>query len=150
MFQSTTILGKPEGDTRISERAMGYARAHAREELFDLVIRHCVESGISKATLARRLGKDPAQISRLLGGSGNWTIDTFAELLFAIDGSLLTGEAVQPWRSVANNSDDHLPGDGQFRVIYIKDHKRRVAAHQRDAYLVKKNRSSERSQASCK
>ncbi|MDQ0558669.1 hypothetical protein QO004_000444 [Rhizobium mesoamericanum] len=49
---------------------------------------------MSGATLAARLGKDPAQISRLLGAPGNWTIDTVAELLFAVDGSLLTAGSI--------------------------------------------------------
>lgn len=96
MSQNTSILAKPIGDEKISKRSIGYASESAREELFDLVLRNCVESGVTKATLARRLDKDPAQVSRLLGAPGNWTIDTVAELLFAIDGSLLRASSFQP------------------------------------------------------
>ncbi|OMQ42074.1 hypothetical protein BKP54_25375 [Ensifer sp. 1H6] len=96
MSQNTSILARPTGDEKVSKRAIGYASESAREELFDLVLRNCVESGVTKATLARRLDKDPAQITRLLGAPGNWTIDTVAELLFAIDGSLLSASSFQP------------------------------------------------------
>jgi hypothetical protein len=52
-----------------------------------LVMREFKKAGISRATLARRLGKRPEQVSRLLGGPGNWTLDTVSDLLFAINGA---------------------------------------------------------------
>ncbi|WP_157790676.1 hypothetical protein [Agrobacterium albertimagni] len=103
MSQNTSMLARPEGDSEISRRAIAYASESARQELYDLVVRNCVESGVTKATLAKRLNKDPAQVSRLLGAPGNWTIDTVAELLFAIDGSLLkAGSFVAAEEAVAN------------------------------------------------
>jgi hypothetical protein len=44
-------------------------------------------SGLSQADLARRLGKRPEIISRLLGAPGNWGLDTVSDLLFAISGA---------------------------------------------------------------
>jgi hypothetical protein len=39
---------------------------------------------ISKADLARRIGRKPEQISRWLGAAGNWTIDTVSDLLLGM------------------------------------------------------------------
>lgn len=149
MFQSTSVLDKPVGDEKVSARSLGYACEYAREELFDLVLRKCVEAGVTKATLARRLGKDPAQISRLLGASGNWTIDTFAELLFAIDGSLLTASALQPTLE-SNIKQQAEAGAGQIRVIFIRDHKLKVAAAKRQTHIIStKHRTENWSYSSC-
>ncbi|WP_138509615.1 helix-turn-helix domain-containing protein [Maricaulis alexandrii] len=40
--------------------------------------------GLTKAELARRIGKRPEQISRILSAPGNWTIETIQELLLGI------------------------------------------------------------------
>src|SRR6202030_4527223 len=53
-----------------------------------LVIREFGKSGLSQADLARRLGKSPEVISRLLARPGNWESDTFSELLFANSGAV--------------------------------------------------------------
>jgi hypothetical protein len=45
-------------------------------------------SGLSKADLARRLGKGADRVSKMLGGPGNWTIATVSDLLFAIKGGV--------------------------------------------------------------
>ncbi|HSH87277.1 MAG TPA: hypothetical protein VK958_08535 [Methylophilus sp.] len=39
---------------------------------------------ISKASLSRRVGKKPEQITRWLGSSGNWTIETLSDLLLGM------------------------------------------------------------------
>ncbi|MFK0384959.1 helix-turn-helix domain-containing protein [Agrobacterium sp. NPDC090273] len=96
MSQSNLELAKPVDSEAISPRALGYVTENARAEVFDLVVRNCIESGISNALLAKRMGKDPAQISRLLGAPGNWTIDTIAKLLFAIDGRFLNVDSYWP------------------------------------------------------
>lgn len=123
MSQSTSVLAKPIADEKISRRNLGYATESAREEVFDLVIRNCVESGVTKATLARRLDKDPSQISRLLGAPGNWTIDTVAELLYAIDGSLLHATSFDPRLEPLANQRfatcfDHL-GKAALDIVYV-------------------------------
>ena len=43
---------------------------------------------VTKAGLARRLKKDPAQITRWLSGPSNWRIDTISDLLLALDAEL--------------------------------------------------------------
>lgn len=54
--------------------------------MYELVVSEFQKSRITKATLARRLGKRPEIISRLLGAPGNWTLNTVSDLLFAISG----------------------------------------------------------------
>lgn len=96
MSPSPSILSKPTGDARLSPLVLGYVQSATRLELHQLVLKAFAESGISQSTLAKRLGKRPEQVSRLLGAPGNWTIDTFAHLLFAIDGSLARVEGRDP------------------------------------------------------
>lgn len=101
--QGISILAEPQGTAQISQRSLGYVAEAARDAMFDVVVRACIESGVSKATLAKRLKKDPAQVSRLLGAPGNWTIDTCAELLFAIDGSMLSVDRFWPMQEAKSN-----------------------------------------------
>jgi len=102
-FHETSLLAEPSGDERIDERALGYVTQTARDDVFDMVANACVEAGVTRANIARRLGKDPAQVSRLLNSPGNWTIDTIAELLFAIDGSFLRPARHWPQREALSN-----------------------------------------------
>lgn len=92
----TSLLAKPQNDEPISKRTLGYVSEMAREEVFDLVATACVEAGVTRGQLSKRLAKDPAQVSRLLAAPGNWTIDTIAEFLFAIDGSMLRAARFSP------------------------------------------------------
>lgn len=98
-----SYLAEPNANDRIPVRTLGYVAEAARDDLYDLVVRKFMESGISQVTLAKRLGKSPAQICRTLGASGNWTIDTCAELLFAIDGSTLKFSHHKPLQEVKSN-----------------------------------------------
>lgn len=83
---------------------MVYAATLTRAELHALVLDAFERANISQVTLAKRLGKRPEQVSRILAGPGNWTIDTVAELLFAIDGSLARIEQRWPNRQVRNTA----------------------------------------------
>lgn len=97
-------LSEPVGDNPVSDRTFGYVSAYTRQELHGLVLKAFREAGISQVTLAKRMGKRPEQISRLLAAPGNWTIDTAAELLFAIDGSLTRIERRWPLKETPTNS----------------------------------------------
>lgn len=99
----TSFLVEPEGDNPVGPRALGYVSEATRDAIYDFIIQRLLESGISRATLARRLDKDASQLSRTLGAPGNWTIDTCAELLFAIDGSTLKFGQSWPLREKRSN-----------------------------------------------
>jgi hypothetical protein len=46
-----------------------------------------MKSGISQADLARRLGKKPDRVCKMLAAPGNWTANTASDFLFAISGA---------------------------------------------------------------
>jgi len=65
-----------------------YRRLYAIEglvtEAAELVSRLMEEQKISKAELARRLGKSRAWITQVLSGEANMTVRTFAELVYTL------------------------------------------------------------------
>lgn len=67
-----------------------YFSERAKNAWFDYIISKFISAsnndGLTKAELARRIGKRPEQITRLLGAPGNWTLDTIQELLMGISG----------------------------------------------------------------
>ena len=83
----TSFLSKPMGDEKIPLGTFAYFRARNKRRAYDLVIKEFKKSGLSQADLARRLGKGTDRICKLLGGPGNWTLDTASDLLFAISGA---------------------------------------------------------------
>lgn len=82
----TAFLSKPVSGERVSPETFAYMTARAKRQAYNFVIREFKSSGITKAELARRLGKGADRVSKILGGPSNWTIGTVAELLFAICG----------------------------------------------------------------
>ena len=86
MSPKTSTLVEPAGEGSIPLGTLGYFRARNRGRVHDLVLREFERAGISRATLARRLKKRPEVVTRMLGGPGNWTLDTVSDLLFAIAG----------------------------------------------------------------
>lgn len=61
-----------------------YFRQRQRNRFYELVIREFLKSGLTKAALARRMGRKPEQITRWLSAPSNWTLDTVSDLLLAI------------------------------------------------------------------
>jgi hypothetical protein len=76
----------------LSPKALrNFAAARARDLAFDAVIdlwRRRRASGLKHVDLAKRLGRDPGWVSKALRGPGNWTIQTFGELVAAMDGEM--------------------------------------------------------------
>ena len=66
---------------------LAYFRQRQRDRLFDLVHAEFRKSGLTQAELARRMGRRPEVVSRMLGAPGNWRLDTVSDLLFAISGA---------------------------------------------------------------
>lgn len=69
-----------------------YYQQRFRNRLYEKVI-HAIEeeaarSGLQRKTLAERIGKSPASLSRILAGPGNWELDTLSDLLFAVGAEL--------------------------------------------------------------
>lgn len=83
-------LSKPKRNTRIGTYDLGFARARARNKAHSMLLEEFAESGLTKAELAKMLGKRPEQITRWLAGPANLTLDTISDLLFAITGNFVS------------------------------------------------------------
>lgn len=65
---------------------------------------------MTRADLAKRTGKKPEVISRLLGRPSNLTVDTFCEVLFAINGMAPKYSSYDPLANAnAGRNHDHRP-----------------------------------------
>jgi transcriptional regulator with XRE-family HTH domain len=82
-------LSKPVDGEFIPVPTLSYLRSRQRRKLHSIVLEEFKKSGITQAELCRRLRKEPAQISRILGSPGNWRLDTVSDLLFAISAAEL-------------------------------------------------------------
>ena len=67
---------------------LSYFRERFRDRLYDLVMEEFLkqdsESGLTRAEVARRIGRRPEQITRWFGAPGNWTLETVSDLLLAV------------------------------------------------------------------
>ena len=99
----TTRLSKPSEGERVPPETFGYLRARAKRKAYDLVMKEFEKSRISKAELARRLGKGADRVSRMLGGPGNWTLATMSDLLFAITAGVPSFNVDYPLDKPARN-----------------------------------------------
>jgi hypothetical protein len=113
--QSRFLLEVTNADV-ISPGTLAYIEARAKNRFYDYVLRKFLEKeendGFTKADLARRIGRRPEVITRLLGAPGNWTIETAALLLVGICGEELEPQsrafAGRPKRNFG--TDDLLNG----------------------------------------
>jgi Helix-turn-helix len=80
----------------IPEAKRVYFQTRLRNRLFSFILGKFVieqKKGLSKAALARRIGKSPEVINRWLGAPSNLTLDTVSDLLLGISAEELTPEA---------------------------------------------------------
>lgn len=99
----TTTPFKPTGAERIPKGTLGYFRAGNRHRLYSLFIKEFKVSGLTQADLARRLGKKPDVVCRLLAAPGNLQADTLSDLLFAISGAQPTYALSYPLEQPVRN-----------------------------------------------
>lgn len=95
-FRTISNLSKPSGRDRIPETTFAYLQTKSQMQAFTLVWSEFKKSGISQSDLAGRLGKGTDRVCKLLAAPGNWTLDTITELLFAINGGVLTHAVAHP------------------------------------------------------
>lgn len=98
-------LCEPHNGEKIDIATLAYMRARNRNRLFTLVLEEFERSNLSQADLARRLGKKPEVVCRWLAAPGNWQLDTFSDLLFAISGAEAAYAIEHPLKSPARNSN---------------------------------------------
>ena len=84
--QTNIITSEIFSDDPLSKGTLAYLEARAKNAFYDYILtkfKEAEQSGLTKAKLARRLGRKPDQISHFLGAPGNWTLGTspqFGEL----------------------------------------------------------------------
>ena len=76
----------------ISAREIAYNNRRLQNDIFNEIIKAFVEEvkagRISRATLAKRIGKEPPQIIRWLSGPANLTINTISTILLGMGAEL--------------------------------------------------------------
>ncbi len=91
--QQTSILYEIEKKLPIPAGKRAYFAARLRNRLYNFIMTKFKENehdnGLTKAELARRIGRDPAVVTRLLASPGNWRSDTASDLLLGICGEEL-------------------------------------------------------------
>jgi hypothetical protein len=72
-------------DVQLAPAQLAYFNARAEAQAHSILLRLFVDLSrdgkVTKASLARRLGKSPEQITRWLGAPGNFTLKSFSSLL---------------------------------------------------------------------
>jgi hypothetical protein len=96
-------LRNPTATDLVPLGTFGYFQARNKRNAYDLVMDEFAKSELSQAGLARRLGKGTDVVCRLLGGPGNWTLNTLSDLLFAISGATPVFGVEYPLNKAARN-----------------------------------------------
>ena len=79
----------------IPEAKRAYFQARLRNRLFNFIVEKFLreqQRGLTKAALARRIGKTPDVVNRWLGAPSNLTLDTVSDLLLGISAEELKPE----------------------------------------------------------
>jgi hypothetical protein len=84
----THFLSEILGGEPIPKSKLAFFRERFRDHLYELVVDEFLKQErdglLTKADVARRIHREPAQITRWLGAPGNWEIETVSDLLLAI------------------------------------------------------------------
>lgn len=104
-YPQDILLAEPNGDGKCSDVALHYMASHSRHLSHELLIGAFLESGMTKAELARRLGWDPSRLGRVLNVPANVTVETLGQVLYAIDGSAPTYGRCLPFQECRVNYD---------------------------------------------
>lgn len=107
--QTTPISSEVKGaDTAIPIAMLAYFRGRFGNKIHELVLAEFAaqerEGKTSRAELARKIRRKPEQITRWLGSSGNWTLDTVSDLLL--------GMGLEPVVSARSLASEHVSNWG--------------------------------------
>jgi len=102
-FQEASALSEPQGDEPIDRFTLAYMAGLTRDRIHEMVLSAFIESGLTKAALARRLDWDKSRVSKVINTSNNMTLETLGEVMFAIDGSCPSAARNWPLREVKVN-----------------------------------------------
>lgn len=100
---TTIMLSKPEGDERIPAGTLAYMSTRLRQRIHSMILEEFANSGLSQATLARRLGKEARVVHRWLAAPENMRLSTLSDLVFAINGGEPAANIERPLERPASN-----------------------------------------------
>ncbi len=111
-ISQTTFLSEVISGESIPVGKMAYFRARLSNKLHELILKEFVRLSqhgkISRADLARRIGRKPEQVTRWLGAPGNWTLETFSDLALGMGYepafSLISLKAIQITKQTFNKT----------------------------------------------
>lgn len=89
------IVAELRGSGKLSHSTRAYMAERMRHRLHSHVLNLFKESGMTVADLARRMGRRPATVRRLLCTPHGWGIETYSDALAAF-GRELTAESRVP------------------------------------------------------
>ena len=86
--QKKPFLSEVVSGEKIPLGTLSYFRERFRDRLYDLVmeefLKQDAKNGLTRAEVARRIGRRPEQITRWFSAPGNWTLETVSDLLLAV------------------------------------------------------------------
>lgn len=88
-MSQTTFLSDIMNGGPIPVGKLAYFQARLSNLLHEAVLSRFLklekERGLTRADLARRIGRKPEQVTRWFGSPGNWTLETVSDLLIAME-----------------------------------------------------------------
>lgn len=102
--RNPTTLSDPNVGLPISQSDLAYVRTRNRLTAFKAVREEFRRSNLSQSQLAERLKMDAGRLSRLLSAPGNWTMDTMADLMWAISGARIKYSVEYPLQKPQRNA----------------------------------------------
>lgn len=88
-FLKRRSLSKPKRGVKIHPYDLNFVRTRNKNKAHSFLLELFGDSDLSKADLAKMLGKKPEQITRWLAGPGNLKLDTLSDLVFAMKGEFI-------------------------------------------------------------
>jgi hypothetical protein len=122
MTTSTPVpfLHEIENFLVIPPEKLAYFRARLQDRIYDLIVREFLRKEeakeMTRSSLAQRIDKDPAQITRWLSNPGNWTLETISDFMLGVCAAELS-IGIQPLsvivRATKEIKHDTVVYDGQ-------------------------------------
>lgn len=125
VYQPTPISSDARDDnsTEIPHGMLAYFRARLSNRIHELVLSEFAarerEDTLTRSDLARKIRRKPEQITRWLGSSGNWTLDTISDLLLAMD-----LEPTLAVRRISERTLSHSTPSATTQVSFLKSYLR--------------------------